>query len=126
MGVERCTMQGHLVSVNAVAFSPDGQTVASGSGDHSVRLWDPAEVDKHQLDVVVKTLSFSSNGLLATDRGSLSLNYQPLTSFTKRQENGITWVPAQPFPAIIAHGHGTSVSIIQGATHSPLIKYHAI
>ena len=30
---------GHTHYVNSVAFSPDGQTIVSGSGDNTVRLW---------------------------------------------------------------------------------------
>jgi hypothetical protein len=30
---------GHTSSVKSVAFSPDGQTIVSGSGDNTVRLW---------------------------------------------------------------------------------------
>jgi ribosome assembly protein 4 len=40
--VTRCTatLEGHTEAVLTVAFSPDGQQLVSGSGDHSVRFWD--------------------------------------------------------------------------------------
>jgi WD40 repeat protein/lysophospholipase L1-like esterase len=52
-----CTLTGHSYSVESVAFSPDGQTLASGSVDNTVKLWDVASRTE------VATLSGHSSGV---------------------------------------------------------------
>ena len=39
-GEELRLLKGHRAEVYSVAFSPDGTTLASGSGDDTIRLWD--------------------------------------------------------------------------------------
>ena len=34
-----CTLNGHSARVNSLAFSPDGQTLASGSKDSKIKVW---------------------------------------------------------------------------------------
>jgi WD40 repeat protein/serine/threonine protein kinase len=60
------TLKGHVGHVNSVSFSPDGKRIVSGSGDHTVKLWN-AETGReirtlkgHTDDV--ESVSFSSDG----------------------------------------------------------------
>ena len=70
----RATLDGHTSAVFSVVFSPDGKTLASGSDDRTLKLWDVA-TGKEQATLKGHTWSYcvaySPDGkVLAT--GSLS------------------------------------------------------
>jgi WD40 repeat protein len=67
-------LSGHLGIVESVAISPDGQTIASGSKDNTIELWN-LKTGKHRSTIpkvsgMVYSLTFSPDGKSLVSSGS--------------------------------------------------------
>ncbi|MEG4857213.1 WD40 repeat domain-containing protein [Microcoleus sp. K1-B6] len=64
--IERNRLEGHSNWVNGVSFSPDGKTLASGSGDNTIKLWNVdtgqviSTIEAHNSPIT--SVSFSPDG----------------------------------------------------------------
>ncbi len=74
------TLEGHTHQINSIAMSPDGTTLASGSRDSTVRLWDTKTFEEiatlRGSDSEIWSLAFSPDGSMlaaGTHRGWIAL-----------------------------------------------------
>ncbi|MES2438564.1 MAG: AAA family ATPase [Verrucomicrobiota bacterium] len=104
----------HVASVESVVYSPDGSLIASGSGDHSVKIWDTRTgkqihiFESHELKV--RCVAFNSDGtLLASASEDQSVIVWDIKKGTKRYKPGkhsgyVTCVAFSPDDRIMVTG----------------------
>ncbi len=111
------TLRGHTDTVNAVAFSPNGELLATGGDDWTFRLWNVSRGQniatlEHKVDRTrwqVKDVAFSPDGrLLATAGGHVKLwEVTNQTEIATLQHNGYVWALAfSPNGQLLAAGDG--------------------
>ena len=68
-GIERLKLIGHEKRVNCAAISPDGKYIATGSSDHTVKIWDA------QTGMELKQLSDATTEVFAIEFGPSNVLY---------------------------------------------------
>ena len=114
-GQLKVTLEGHTDIVWSVAFSPNGQILASASWDRTIRLWNP-NTGQHKTTLIghkqdIQSVAFSPNGqTLASASWDRTIRlWNPHTGQLKRilrgRSHGVLAVAFSPDGQILASGN---------------------
>lgn len=127
------TLRGHTDQVNAIAFSPNGQLLTSGSDDYTAKVWDVSghrEIEslQHITDrslSQIKAVAFSPNGQrLATAGAHVKLwNTRDWNEVTTLPHDEWVWAVAfSPDGRLLAAGEGGGSVIIWDVQRRQVLK----
>ena len=115
------TLHGHTNEVRSVTFSPDGRTLASGSWDNTIKLWDTASGQVIRTlrghTTTIYSVAFSPDGLtLATASWDATIKLWDVMSgqllrTIQSQTGGVSSVAFSPDGRILASGGGNNDTI---------------
>jgi len=123
---------GHATRVNSVTFSPDGQVIASGSDDLTIKLWDAAT--GKQLRSLsghtdgVRSVAFSPDGkVVASGSGDITIRlWDAATGRQLRSLKAATSIDSvifRPDGKVLASCGAQAIQLWDAATGAPLSSF---
>jgi WD40 repeat protein len=108
------TLKGHTAELRDLAFSPDGKTLASASGDHSILIWDDIQAPPQQpgkAKPTDKQLQVWWDDLT----GTASVAHQAREQLLTHPAEAVAWIgeKLKPVPAVDAKGVEASIADLE-------------